>query len=349
MIAQHAAMARALGEQLELPDDVLDALGAAYEMWDGQGLARRARGRRDPARRADRAAGRVRRGRPPRRRRRRRRGRSPGSGGGKQFDPPSATSCDADAELLLAGLDTVGTWDAVIAAEPALAVMLAGERFDAALLRDRELRRPQVAVHARPRAGRRRARRARPRRSTGCREPRSRTLRRAGLVHDLGRLGISNAIWDKRGPLGAGEWERVRLHPYLTERMLRQSRGARPARRDRRAAPRAARRLGLPARALRRGDLPAARILGAADAYQAMREPRPYRPALLGRRRGRRAAGRGHGRAARRRGGRGRARRGRPSRPAAPRRARRAHARARSRCSGCSRAASRTRRSPSGS
>ena len=42
-------------------------------------------------------------------------------------------------------------------------------------------------------------------------------------MHDLGRLGISNAIWDKRGPLGAGEWERVRLHPYLTERMLQQS------------------------------------------------------------------------------------------------------------------------------
>ncbi len=42
-------------------------------------------------------------------------------------------------------------------------------------------------------------------------------------MHDLGRLGISNSIWDKRGPLGPGEWERVRLHPYLTERMLQQS------------------------------------------------------------------------------------------------------------------------------
>src|SRR6202007_1431361 len=46
-------------------------------------------------------------------------------------------------------------------------------------------------------------------------------LRRAGLVHDLGRLGVSNAIWDKRGPLGAGEWERIRMFPYLTERMVR--------------------------------------------------------------------------------------------------------------------------------
>src|SRR5262249_56189350 len=48
-------------------------------------------------------------------------------------------------------------------------------------------------------------------------------LRRAGVVHGLGRLGVSNSIWDKKGPLGAGEWERVRMQPYLTERMLHQS------------------------------------------------------------------------------------------------------------------------------
>src|SRR5436309_3066623 len=37
MIEHHARMARALGEQLELPVDVLDALAAAYEQWDGHG------------------------------------------------------------------------------------------------------------------------------------------------------------------------------------------------------------------------------------------------------------------------------------------------------------------------
>src|SRR5205085_1349348 len=57
----------------------------------------------------------------------------------------------------------------------------------------------------------------------GLSETDVRTLRRAGLAHDLGRLGISNSIWDKAGPLGPGEWERVRMHPYLTERMLNQS------------------------------------------------------------------------------------------------------------------------------
>ena len=48
-------------------------------------------------------------------------------------------------------------------------------------------------------------------------------LRRAGFVHGFGRLGVSNSIWDRSGPLSAGEWERVRMYPYLTERMLHQS------------------------------------------------------------------------------------------------------------------------------
>ena len=98
-------------------------------------------------------------------------------------------------------------------------------------------------------------------------------------MHDLGRLGVSNSIWDKPGPLGAGEWERVRLHPHITERMLHQSRALAPLgaitvqhceRLDGSGYPR-----GLSGAAITRP----ARILGAADAYQAMREPRPYRPA----------------------------------------------------------------------
>jgi HD-GYP domain-containing protein (c-di-GMP phosphodiesterase class II) len=105
-------------------------------------------------------------------------------------------------------------------------------------------------------------------------------LRRAGLVHDLGRLGVSNAIWDKPGALGVGEWERVRIHPYLTERMLHQSDALAPLaavavqhreRLDGSGYPK-----GLSGAAISRN----ARILGAVDAYQSMREPRPHRPAL---------------------------------------------------------------------
>ena len=94
-----------------------------------------------------------------------------------------------------------------------------------------------------------------------------------------GRLGVSNSIWDKPGPLGAGEWERVRIHPYLTERMLCQSPTLAPLGR---IAVQYRERLdgsGYP-RGLSGGEIsPPARILAAADAYQSMRELRPYRPA----------------------------------------------------------------------
>ena len=45
-------------------------------------------------------------------------------------------------------------------------------------------------------------------------------LRRAGLLHDIGRVGVSAGIWGKPGPLTEREWEQVRLHPYYTERVL---------------------------------------------------------------------------------------------------------------------------------
>jgi HD-GYP domain-containing protein (c-di-GMP phosphodiesterase class II) len=104
-------------------------------------------------------------------------------------------------------------------------------------------------------------------------------LHSAGLVHGLGRLGISNAIWDKRGSLGAGEWERVRLQPYLTGRMLRQSAAlgtvARVVVQHRERIDGSGYPNGLTGAAIS----PEARILAAADAYQAMCEPRPHRPA----------------------------------------------------------------------
>ena len=104
-----------------------------------------------------------------------------------------------------------------------------------------------------------------------------RLLRRAGLVLGFGRLGVSNAIWDKPGPLGPGEWERVRMQPYFTERMLRQSAALAPLGA---LAAQHRERLdgsGYPRGISGRSIWPAARVLGAADAYQAMREPRPHR------------------------------------------------------------------------
>jgi HD-GYP domain-containing protein (c-di-GMP phosphodiesterase class II) len=254
---------------------VLGALEAAYERWDGRGwpgeleaeevpIASRLAQLAEFVEVANRMGG-VEAARDLVRQRR-----------GDQFDPTLADLMDAEAEVILSGLDTVETWEAVIGAEPALAVVLSGERFDAALLAIADfvdLKSPYFLGHARAVADLAADAGAR----LGLAEDDVRTLRRAGLVHDLGRLGVSNAIWDKRGPLAAGEWERVRLQPYVTERMLRQSQALAPLagiavehreRLDGSGYPR-----GRSGAAISRS----AQILGAADAYQAMREPRPHR------------------------------------------------------------------------
>jgi HD-GYP domain-containing protein (c-di-GMP phosphodiesterase class II) len=277
MIAQHAALARALAEQLGLSEGVLEAIGASYERWDGRGwpvglegeavpVAARVAQLAEYVEVAHRVGGIAAATELARRR------------SGKQFDPALAALLRAEARTILGGLDAVGTWDAVIEAEPALAVVLYGERFDAALEAIAtfvDIKSPYTLGHSRAvgdlaaEAGA----------WLGLPDAEVRSLRRAGLVHDFGRLGVSNAILDKRGPLGAGEWERVRMHPYLAERMLHASAALAPLgavavahreRLDGSGYPR-----GLSGSAIPR----AARILGAADAYQAMREPRPHRPA----------------------------------------------------------------------
>ncbi|MBL9014763.1 MAG: HD domain-containing protein [Myxococcales bacterium] len=105
-------------------------------------------------------------------------------------------------------------------------------------------------------------------------------VRRAGWLHDLGRVSVSNGVWDKPGKLTAAEWERVRLHAYWTERSLYQARPLRPiaqlAAGSHERADGSGYHRALPGAVLAK----ASRILGAADAYHAMREPRPYRPAL---------------------------------------------------------------------
>jgi DNA-binding CsgD family transcriptional regulator len=42
-------------------------------------------------------------------------------------------------------------------------------------------------------------------------------------VHDFGTTAVPNSIWDKPGPLTRAEFDRVELHPMLTEQMLRRS------------------------------------------------------------------------------------------------------------------------------
>jgi HD-GYP domain-containing protein (c-di-GMP phosphodiesterase class II)/DNA-binding CsgD family transcriptional regulator len=54
----------------------------------------------------------------------------------------------------------------------------------------------------------------------GLDEAESDQVRRAGLTHDLGRVGVSAGIWAKRGRLTVEDRERIRMHPYHSERIL---------------------------------------------------------------------------------------------------------------------------------
>jgi HD-GYP domain-containing protein (c-di-GMP phosphodiesterase class II) len=88
-------------------------------------------------------------------------------------------------------------------------------------------------------------------------------------------------IWDKRSPLARSELERMRMHPYLGERMLAFSPvlapiGALAAQHHERMDG-----SGYPKGLAGDAIAPAARLLAAADAYHAMTEVRPHRPAML--------------------------------------------------------------------
>src|ERR1700733_2504592 len=277
MISQHAALARTLAEQLELPLAVRDGVGAAYEQWNGRGwpgelktdaipVAARIAQLAEFMEVAHRVGGVASAMALARRR------------AGGQFDPDLVALLCADAAEIFGGLDSVPAWQTVIASEPALAALLSADQLDHALeaiANFVDLKSPFMLGHSvavarlAEEAGRR------------LRLPPDQVLmlRRAGFVHGFGRLGVSNSIWDRPGPLSAGEWERVRMYPYLTERMLHQSAALAPLgeiavqhreRLDGSGYPR-----GLSGGAISRP----ARVLGAADAYASMREPRPHRPA----------------------------------------------------------------------
>ncbi|KAF0967763.1 MULTISPECIES: HD domain-containing phosphohydrolase [Gordonia] len=105
-------------------------------------------------------------------------------------------------------------------------------------------------------------------------------VRRAGYLHDVGRIGVSSRIWSKSDDLTSAEWERVRMHPYLTDRVLTRITGlgdvAKIARSHHEHLDGTGYPLGLTSQALGRPD----RILAAALAYRSAIEPRPYREAM---------------------------------------------------------------------
>jgi HD-GYP domain-containing protein (c-di-GMP phosphodiesterase class II) len=279
MIESHAALAAQFALQLGMPPAVVDAVRGSYEQWDGKGWPGERKGDAVPlaariahlaefTEAAHRAGGVAAATALARKQ------------SGKQFDPALVELFVAHATELLGDLDAVDSWDLVINHEPALTRPLTDDEFDVALTAIAnfvDLKSPYTLGHSgavadlASRAGQ----------HLGMSSVDVATLRRAALVTGFGRLGVSNAIWDKPAPLATGEWERVRMHPYLAQRMLQQSPRL-AALSD--VAVQYRERLdgsGYPA-GLRGGAISRlARVLGAADAYQAMREPRPYRAALV--------------------------------------------------------------------
>src|SRR5581483_2381320 len=106
-------------------------------------------------------------------------------------------------------------------------------------------------------------------------------LRLAVQLHDIGKIGIPEAILHKPGPLTEDEWGVMRHHPQIGQQILTQAKGqfglvshivvAHHERWDGK---------GYPYR-LAQQEIPlGARILSVIDAYDAMTSSRPYRAAL---------------------------------------------------------------------
>jgi len=276
-LAGHCEVAQMLGRRLGVSRSVVEGLDYVYERWDGSGAPRQLAGEAVPqiARvlnlcneleihhelgGPDAALEMARR-------------RS-----GSQFEPALVDEACADPSLF-DELTTDSVMDAVLDAEPGAARSLTAKGLveaGRAIADFGDLKSAYLAGHSSGVAELAAGAGAR----VGLDEAAIAELRLAGLCHDVGRVGVTSAVWDKATPLSDSEWEKVRLHPYHTERLL--ARGTR--------MPGLARLAGahherLDGSGYHRGSSAgalsmAARLLAAADAYHAMIESRPHRAAL---------------------------------------------------------------------
>jgi len=198
---------------------------------------------------------------------------------GTAFDPTVVRGFVANRTELFSALEVESAWDRVLEAEPGERPVLSGGRLDEALraMGDfADLKSPYLVGHS----GGVSDLAARAAERCGLPPDDVATARRAGWVHDIGRVAVSSAIWDKPGPLTRSEWEKVRLHAYHADRILAR-RGL--LEKIGRVASMHHERLdgsGYFRQAPAGQQPPAARVLAAADAYHAMTEPRPHRPAM---------------------------------------------------------------------
>lgn len=271
-------VAQRLAGGLGLPGSVQELLAFLLERWDGRGPLGRAKGADIPLPMRvvhvamDAALQRSLGGDEHA-------GRAVADHAGVGLDPDIAGCLVSEAQEILPGEGDASIWEATLAAEPSPVRRLEGEAIDTALeamAGFTDLVSPYFTGHSLGVADLA----ADAAIACGLDEQGVVTVRRAGLLHDIGRVAVHPRIWQKAGPLTADESEQVRLHPYHTGRVLSASsflRGLAPiadAHHER-----------LDGSGYHRGSHGAelstpARLLAAADVYHAMREPRPYREAL---------------------------------------------------------------------
>jgi len=198
---------------------------------------------------------------------------------GTQFDPSLVDCFCARHAEILDGLGSVSAWEEVIALDPQLGAALSDDQLERALAAFADfsdLKSPLRIGHSRAVA----ELAAQAGQALGLPAADVVMLRRAALVHDIGMIGVPSGVWDELGEWSVAQRERARTHPYLTGRMLARMpllaevgrcASLHHERLDGSGYPH-----GLGGEAL---SLPV-RILGAADVYNALRQPRPHRPAL---------------------------------------------------------------------
>lgn len=278
VIAAHCEVAEMLAERMGFGVDVTAALGQVYERWDGKGWPHRLKGEAiTPAARIvalvrdadlfynvgglDAVNAAI------------------GQRAGALYDPDLSGRFLQRAGSIFSLINSSSPWEATLACEPGDHTSLSDEELDESMRAIADVvdikshftvRHSSGVAALAESAGR----------VLGLPEPALATLRRAALLHDLGRVAISVAIWEKPGALNDGEWEQVRLHPYYTERVL--ARAPALATLGALAAQHHERIDGSGYFRQSSGSLLSlsARALAAADVYHAMIEPRPHRPAL---------------------------------------------------------------------
>lgn len=277
-ISAHCEAAQMLSARLGVSAGVTESLGLAFERWDGKGVPGRCSGEDVPepvrvvvvardielwTRLADLdTAVEVVRDR-----------------AGHAYDPDVAAAFVDDPHGVLEVVRTGDAWQATLDAEPTPWIRVHDDRLDAALgaFGDfADLKSPWTRGHSPGVA----ALAASAAAMAGLDPTNCAVVRRSGLVHDLGRVGVANGVWDHPGPLTVDSWERVRLHSYLTERILSRSRRLAPLARLSACHHERADGSGYHRGAKITELSVAERILAAADAYYAMTEARPHRPAM---------------------------------------------------------------------